>query len=86
MGYGVQGFDRPTSSGDLCLPDSDNDNFEKEVETVFQLKIGESSEAFDIEAKSWGDYNDLALDAAGFICEKEGIIPTEIYFLKICNF
>ena len=73
LGYGIPGFDRPTGiSGDLCLPDSVNDNFDKEVETVFRLNIRESSDTLDIEAKPWGDYNDLTFDTAGFICEKEG--------------
>ena len=74
LGYGIQGFDRPSSDSDLCLANSNNDNFEKEVETVFQLHIEDTSNNFDIHAKPWKEYNDNAFNTAGFVCEKEGIL------------
>ena len=74
MGYGRLGFDRPISNGDLCFDGSNSDNFDKEMEAVFQLRIGNPSDNFDIESKSWRMYGEMTSVTSGFICEKEGQI------------
>ena len=61
---------------DFC--DKTSDDFNKEDETVFQLKMGgfDSSgvQQNDVEAKGWVQYTDVSSDKSGFICEKEGTI------------
>ena len=77
LGYGILGLDKASSSRDLCAKQSDD--FTKEHETVFQLKIGDFSNSnspvqHDIIANEWIDYSDTTNDKAGYLCEKEGNI------------
>ena len=79
MGYGILGLDQASSNRKLCNKQSDG--FTKEHENVFQLKIGDFSDAsannhiqHDIVAKEWMDYPDAIGEKAGYLCEKEGNI------------
>ena len=54
------------------MPGIESDNFDKEVETVFQLKMSGLSDSADIEAKPWAIYGDVNGTTSGYICEKEG--------------
>ena len=62
----------PSINDDMCSS-SASDTFDKEVETVFELHIEDSSSGFDIRSKSWAVYRDMATYTSGFICEKEGM-------------
>ena len=85
MGYGINGFDRVVSNGDLC--DGQNgamtsDNFDKHQEAVFQMNI---KATLDIETKQWAAYSDLDSEKAGFVCEKEGNKLTWFNYFSIKN-
>ena len=72
LGYGIQGIDRAHTSGELCSQGNGDDDFTKEDETVFQLKMGALSIPLHVKAKPWNNYLDMNDADAGFICEKEG--------------
>ena len=72
LGYGIQGIDRAHTSGELCSQGNGDDDFTKEDETVFQLKMGALSIPLHVKAKRWNNYLDMNDADAGFICEKEG--------------
>ena len=72
LGYGIQGIDRAHTSGELCLQGDADDDFTKEDETVFQLKMKALSIPIHVKAKPWNNYLDMDDADAGFICEKEG--------------
>ena len=80
LGYGILDINGPGAPSNLCGKSSDA--FVKEEETVFQLKMGDSSTGVvsDVEAKSWYAYADVISDKAGFICEKEGNEQTVFMF------
>ena len=71
LGYGIQDIDRPTAHGDLCNLVSDT--FNKEKETVFQLKMG-AIDTHIVKANELEMYTDITSEKSGFICEKEGSI------------
>ena len=76
LGYGISGIDRAITDGDLC--DKMSDDFTKEGETLFQLKVGNYTDTgnnveHDIVAIEWTLYSNIAANKAGFICEKEGM-------------
>ena len=79
LGYGILGLDEAASDRDLC--GKKTDSFTKEHETVFQMKVGDFSDAsstnhveHDIVAKEWIDYSILTSEKAGYLCEKEGTV------------
>ena len=81
LGYGIPNIDRPTTHGELCDTFS-SDKFNKEKETVFQLKMG-AINSHDVESKEWEMYTDVTSEMSGFICEKEGSI---IHFSCLSKF
>ena len=72
LGYGIQGIDRAHTSSELCSQGNADDDFTKEDETVFQLKMKALSIPIHVKAKAWNNYLDMDDADAGFICEKEG--------------
>ena len=72
LGYGIQGIDRAHTSGELCSGLGGDDDFTKEDETVFRLKMGSISSSYNVKAMSWKNYVDMNDAESGFICEKEG--------------
>ena len=72
LGYGIQGIDRAHTSGELCSGLGGTDDFTKETETVFQLKMGSISSSYNVKAEAWNNYADMNDVDSGFICEKEG--------------
>ena len=55
-----------------CIIVTIADDFTKEDETVFRLKMGSISSSYNVKAMSWKNYVDMNDADSGFICEKEG--------------